>query len=586
MDLQKKYTYIFLGFLVIIFLNAVFLIFDGKVDYSILTYPVLAWIIYYFRYSYVPDRFLTRTKSLLIEHFDDAIIAFDFENKLTYHNLISEKILNNNGEMIENLKEFLHVHRICEYDKLEDKMKLEYKINKNHNARYFNVEFSKMYDERKRYIGCFFVFHEKTEKIYLKKYDHLTGIYNRRNFCMAVMNMINNNPDVKFSIIDFDIYQFKVVNEIYGNDIGDKVLCIIGDSFTSLNMDKIVYGRIASDNFVLCIPSSEVNIEKLDKCIKKSIKKSLVKREISLYYGIYNINDCNEAIEHMCEKANLAKRNIKGNSFVNYAYFSSSMIDELLMNQELITDMNQALESCQFEVFYQPQYDYSIKKIIGAEALVRWNHPKDGYISPGRFIPLFEKNGFIAKLDEYVWECACKQIRKMYDVYGEDTRYVSVNISRIDMYYMDICDKFINLVNKYNIPKKLLKLEVTESAYVSDKEELLQTIDKLRNQGFTVEMDDFGSGYSSLNALKDMPVDVIKLDMEFIRGFSKNTKACEILKNIIQMINNLNLTVIAEGIQTKEEAEFLYKLGCNIFQGYYFSKPVPDIVYDAIIRTN
>ena len=260
------------------------------------------------------------------------------------------------------------------------------------------------------------------------------------------------------------------------------------------------------------------------------------------------------------------------------------MRSDIVKEQKLSSEMVEALENGQFEVYYQPQYDYENNSLVGAEALVRWNHPEKGMISPAVFIPMFERNGFITVLDEYVWEKACQDLRKWMD---DKEKYipisVSVNISRIDIYNPNLCKTLKNLVKKYNLNASALKLEITESAYMQSPEQLINVTKDLRANGFIVEMDDFGAGYSSLNILKDVPVDILKLDVNFLSKGEDDSKGGHILSSIIRMAHWLNIPVIAEGVETKEQADYLKSLSCVYMQGYYFSKPLPKNEFEKIL---
>ena len=236
--------------------------------------------------------------------------------------------------------------------------------------------------------------------------------------------------------------------------------------------------------------------------------------------------------------------------------------------------MNSALKNREFEVYFQPKHSLDDDRIIGAEALVRWNSPDKGMISPGAFIPIFEENGFIMKLDQYVWEETCRFIHEQMEA-GVNIKPVSVNISRINIYNPELVDIFSHLITKYNIPSEMLELEFTESAYVDNPQLMLQIMEQLHALGFKIEMDDFGAGYSSLNMLKDVPVDVLKIDLNFLSKTSHPDKAFTIMSSVIRMAKWLGINSIVEGVETEEQVEALAQMGCQHFQGYYFCRPMP-----------
>ena len=254
------------------------------------------------------------------------------------------------------------------------------------------------------------------------------------------------------------------------------------------------------------------------------------------------------------------------------AYYDEGLRSNVLNEQALTGDLAEAMENGQIRIYLQPQMDGE-GKVLGAEALVRWQHPDRGMLAPGAFIGIFEKNGSIVRLDCHVWELACRQLRRWKDQ-GREDLYISVNISPMDLYFIDLYKTFAGLVEKYGISPGNLKLEITETAMMSDLEKQLQMISKLREAGFVVEMDDFGSGYSSLNMLKDIQVDVLKIDMAFLGETEDKLRAQKILRTIVELSRQLEVPVISEGVETQEQVEFLREIGCNMFQGYYFARPM------------
>ncbi|MEG1028019.1 MAG: EAL domain-containing protein, partial [Oscillospiraceae bacterium] len=245
------------------------------------------------------------------------------------------------------------------------------------------------------------------------------------------------------------------------------------------------------------------------------------------------------------------------------------------------SSMGTALEKRQFQVHFQPKFDVKSNKPYGAEALVRWIDPEKGMIFPGDFIPIFERNGFISKLDFYVWDCVCQNISK-WNSQGKTPMPVSVNVSRVNLYNPNLVDVFLELIKKYNIPAWQLNLEITESAYTQNTELVLQTTEKLQKNGFVVMMDDFGNGYSSLNILKNIPVDVLKIDTKFLPE-KNDIRAERILASVIKMAKCIGIPVIMEGVETKEQTSFLESLDCDYIQGYYFARPMPLEEYEDLM---
>jgi len=404
--------------------------------------------------------------------------------------------------------------------------------------------------------------------------DSLTGIYNREAFCKYTIDMLQMNPETEYVLLRMDVERFKVINDLFGSKIGDKVLCIIARKLEKGLKGKGTYGRIAGDNFVCCFPKELLKLNQASIHEDEDIKALQLKYDIALYLGIYEITDITVPVTLMCDRAEMAIRTIKGNYLKKVAYYDDNLRALMLEEQELINDMGKGLQNEEFCIFLQPIYNVSDDHIINAEALVRWNHSTKGIISPGIFIPLFERNGLITKLDRYVWELACKSLRQSIDN-GEEVVPISVNVSRINLFLPDIGEQLVQLLKKYDLPVNLLKLEITESAYTKDQKQLLDALIKLKELGFTIVMDDFGSGYSSLNVLKDMPIDIVKVDMSFISDVSTSTKADIIITNMVRMAKEIGITVVVEGVETKQQLEYLKAIDCDQIQGFLYSKPVP-----------
>ncbi len=417
---------------------------------------------------------------------------------------------------------------------------------------------------------------------YKADFDILTGLWNKNKFYSDTRELFVNNPTTQFVIMISDIARFKVINDQFGVETGDRLLRYIGDDIRLNKTNISTFGYLESDHFVFCFPKNESTFNAWYEHFLHYLKDFNLDFEIVPYFGLYEVIDPNIEISLMVDRARLALNKIKGNYFKHFAYYDDELRSMLLTEQEIINEMNHALEEKHFEVYLQPQYNHVTGELVSSEALVRWIHPKKGIISPAKFIPVFEKNGFITKLDEYVWERSCQILAGWRE---RDIKLIpiSVNISRRDIYNPQLPDILLTLVTKYQIPTGYLKLEITESAYVDNADQLIDTVKRLQKMRFIVEMDDFGSGYSSLNTLKDVPVDVLKLDLKFL---AKNTKIDDdshrtderggnILNSVVRMAKWLNLPVIAEGVETLSQADYLKSIGCHLVQGFLYSPPVP-----------
>lgn len=419
----------------------------------------------------------------------------------------------------------------------------------------------------------------------LSQVSSKTGIYNKNTFILKTQELLAEKKDKTFTFIQFDIDRFKVFNELFGFAEGDKILLNLGEYFITSKKPDTIYGHIYADHFIIFAPKESVIPEEFVKKITDFTNRLFPQFDFIIRLGLYDIfNDGKVDISLACDRTQLALHSIKTDFTARFAYFNAGMIEDLKHEQELITDMVIGIKKNEFKIYMQPQYDYTTDSMSGAEALVRWQHPVKGLISPSVFIPIFERNGFITQLDQYIWEKTCSYIRQWIDE-GLNPVPISVNISRRDIYNQDLTKVFSRLLKKYNLKPEYLRLEITESAYMDNPAQLINVVQDLRKLGFCLEMDDFGSGYSSLNTLKDVPVDVLKLDMQFIIDATENigrgncsessARSGSILSSVVRMANWLNLPIIAEGIESKEQAEYLKSLGCFFMQGYYFAKPMP-----------
>lgn len=418
--------------------------------------------------------------------------------------------------------------------------------------------------------------HDSMKKLrYQAERDMLTGLYNRVTFCSKASEWMHQNPDENYLILFINIDRFKVINELLGTKSGDKLLV----GFARLLQKRIkkegVYSRFSADHFMVCMRKDyfEHDLDFFEELFDGKASWNPVKYPIQAHIGIYEVENIDDTVDTMCEKATMALQVIKGNYLQHWKYYNESIKTVLINEQELTNDMEEALLNREFVVYYQPIVDADTQKIVSAEALIRWNHHSKGLISPGVFIPIFEKNGFIAKLDMYVCEEICHfQAQRLRT--GQFVVPISVNISRINFYNPDLNDIILGMLHQYGVTTNLVKIEVTESAYHDNPKDLLRAVKGFQNSGFKVLMDDFGSGYSSLNMLKDIQIDILKLDMKFLDNLETSDVASNILFSIIQMAKAIHMETVAEGVETRAQYELLTSMGCDMIQGYYFSKPI------------
>lgn len=408
-------------------------------------------------------------------------------------------------------------------------------------------------------------------------FDPLTGLYREKAFEREAAARIAAAPAGTYLLACCDVDNFKAINSQYGRATGDFALQQMGrvvEDFAS------AYGgiacRVSADNFELLLPAATpALLPELAATLEEAFKSRSVHLKLQLSIGRYVIDDKRLAFSEMTNNALLAKRSIKGRYNVPVAYFDDEMRRASIEEQRIISLMDYALAEGQFEVWLQPQYDHGTGAMTGAEALVRWRDPeRDEMVPPGAFVPVFERNGFIYELDAYVWERVCELLRLRLDE-GKDPLPISVNVSRIDLLQSDFYERITALTESYGVPESLLRLEITESAFSSDTARIIDVVRRLRERGFTIEIDDFGSGYSSFSVLKDVPADVLKLDMLFLSGDDAAGRGGAIVESVVRMAKRIGVQVVAEGVETREQADYLRSIGCPVMQGYFYDRPLP-----------
>ena len=414
------------------------------------------------------------------------------------------------------------------------------------------------------------------------KYDRLTGLYSKEFFYQLMKDILMRNPDDRYDVICSDIENFKLINDVFGNTTGDQLLCGIAHMYEQEVKGMGICGRLNADQFVCMIEHREDYRDDIFRKANEQINNLLDGGTIVMKWGIYSAADRMLSAEQMCDRALLAARSIKGQYGKYYALYDDKLRSSLLHDQAIADSMEDALSGDQFQIYLQPKYRIIDGALAGAEALVRWEHPEWGVQSPANFIPLFEKNGFITKMDQYVWEKTCRVLQEWEDK-GYPQIPVSVNVSRADIFNADLSCILQRTVKKYGLHPSRLHLEITESAYTETPSQIIDTVAHLREMGFVIEMDDFGSGYSSLNMLNNLPIDILKLDMQFIQSETAKPVSQGIMKFIISLARWMHLSVVAEGVETKEQLSRLEEAGCDYVQGYYFAKPMPCREFEKLL---
>ena len=416
---------------------------------------------------------------------------------------------------------------------------------------------------------------------YASEHDSLTGLFNREKVFSNTRKMIDEHLEIQFAFVQLDIERFKLYNSDFGEKEGNNLLKYVAKIIKEVVSDYPIctYGRVNADKFCFCIPYDKDKFYKKLENANERLNKYRQDYLLHFKMGVCIIKDSSKSMEDINVKAALAAEKCRHNVMHYYEVYDDE--EEKIQRQEMevVRDMHTAIDEKQFTVFLQPKVNVYDEKACGAEALVRWIHPKKGMIPPNIFIPVFEKNGFIADLDYYMWEQVCILLRKWIDE-GKKINPVSVNVSRISLYNPNLVHKLLKLINKYGIAPQYLHLEITESAYMTNPSMMLMIIEDLHKAGFTILMDDFGSGYSSLNTLKDFPIDMLKIDMNFLPRGSMAERSRIIISSVIHMAKRLGIKVIMEGVETQEQRDFLRDLQCDYIQGYFYSKPIPVTEYE------
>lgn len=407
--------------------------------------------------------------------------------------------------------------------------------------------------------------------------DPVTNGKNINFFKDFAVGVILENSEVPFVIYRFDIANFRFINEAYGHERADEVLKAVVRSFGEIFSDKELCVRMNADQFLAIIVNDKDTDHKLEQLadrVTESARSNGVKYPIKFKMGVYQVKKHDRDIDVMIDHANVARKTVKSSAKELRAYFSDDVIVDMRRVDTIESDMQKALTAGEFKVFYQPKWDVIANHVAGAEALIRWERPDGSIIKPDLFIPIFEKNGFVEKLDFYTLEVVCQQMRDALDK-GKTVYPVSVNQSRLLLHSSDYVENVDKIIKKYNIPENAIELEITETVFTDEKNDMFEAMRRLKECGVKLSMDDFGSGYSSLNMLKDAPFDIIKIDKEFLSESVKNEESLWILQKMIEMINGLGMEVICEGVETGEQALLLRSIGCRMVQGFFYAKPMP-----------
>lgn len=479
------------------------------------------------------------------------------------------KIINFYERIMQGTKEAIH---------MDELLTQVYMVNRNGDIQLFSIICFLETDEQgliTSYVGKLRAMKPKE----LEEREILAQFTNDKNpaiFIKRVARFQAEHPERKYAYIQFDIRKFRYINETYGTEAGDKILQYISDTLKVLCDDTHLYSRLTADLFeiVTYYNNREEILDFINMLDDRLHRCGDIRFNMS--YGVKIVDGTDVRYRKSGDEAGLARKYVKNSIHKKTAFFEETLMEDIVKSGAIEELEDEALENNEFQVYLQPKYHYDGKeaRIVGAEALVRWIDKEGTMKSPAEFIPVFEENGFILDLDQYMWEEVCKILHGWIEE-GKTPIPISVNVSRSYLDKFDAVEYLSNLIKKYQIPIELLPIEITET---TENEETIAYANRFKEAGFTLMMDDFGSGYSSLCMLKDTPFDVLKMDRFFLVECMESEYGKKIVSHVISMSSDLGLDIIAEGVETKEMADFLYTQGCEVSQGYYFSRPisVPD----------
>lgn len=434
----------------------------------------------------------------------------------------------------------------------------------------------------------------KENKIQLDKVvdeNHLTEINNYKKFITDGEIYLNEKDKLRCAMVNFDVQKFNIINNIYGYQFGDEILKRISENLGQKYMNNAIYGHLTRDIFGLLIEvdDRDYSVKNLVSIISdeivtlKDIQISNMSIDIKPSIGIYLIeSDEDKDLKCIVDSSDIARIKSKQLSQNNYLIFDIKMREEEKLRMEIEKDLLYSIEKKQFEVYYQPQFNIKTMEIIGSEALIRWIHPSKGIISPMMFIPIAEKSGFINEIGHWVFNEVCRNLRELIDE-GIEVVPVSVNLSRVELYQENLINFLDDTLKKHNISPNLVHIEITETTALNDINFISNKIEQIRLVGMKISMDDFGVGNSNLGNLKDMPIDILKIDRSLLIDIETNIKTRIVAQNIVNLLKDLNLEIVCEGIENMEQVEILRQMGCSIVQGYVFFRPIDSSKYKEIL---
>ena len=584
---REKYAVILLSILIATVWQSVYIFSRAPVDRSMIGFAVFGILIYYFAMHYRSVRLLDQMLADIISDMRNAIFLFDETGECIWTNIPGQKLTGvneNTYEARDALRELFG-----EYEELEEKKTATYTIGFDSETSCFTLERGVFKDNKGKSTGSFLNVRDITaeqkrmeREMYDATHDALTELYTKEFLLQRIGELLKTSKKEEYLIGFIDVRDFKIVNDIFGKEFGDYALKCIADWIRERVPEDSIYGRLIGDTFGICRPKNTFDLQKVEEELSNfMIVKGNAEHHLTIHVGFCEITSVDTDISILFDRAHLAVTSLKEDGSKHVAFYDSKVRDKAKRSKEISSQLHNAIELGQVMPYLQPIADRD-GNIVGAEALVRWFNPDKGFMSPAEFIPVFEENGMIVDVDKHMWQRACEILFIWKDKYPDI--FISVNISPKDFYLTDVYGVITDLVETYGIDSRNLRIEVTETSMMTDAEDKMEILQKFRDKGFIVEMDDFGSGYSSLNMLKDMPVDVLKIDMNFLGKSKDGYRANTIVKNVINLSEDLGIASLTEGVETEEQFDMLAEMGCKLFQGYYFSKPLTREEFERMIE--
>ena len=575
---RERYLVVSIAMIMACMLETFYIFSRTPMDLSMTAFGIYGLLVFYLALYYRPLKVLDRMLANIASELNEALFFYDVSGKCIWAN---EPALEMTGLKTEDY-EHAHKNLISLFGDIYSNGE-SWSLKKTYpdrSTKYYNFELRTMADDKGKETGTFLRIRDNTDEqlamqreIYSATHDSLTGLYTKEYLYELISKTLSEPQTCKYYVIFVDVNNFKIVNDVFGTDFGDYALKYIAKWIAESSKPTWIYGRLGGDTFGGLVPVEDFDSERVERELSAfDIKDRTKEHRLLIHFGVYEVTEENLEVSVMFDRAHLAINRIKDDYNVHIAYYDEKIRNGVVMDQLLAAQLSDAIETRQIVPYLQPIVDNK-GRVLGAEALARWHHPTEGFMSPDRFIPVLERNGMIADVDLHIWRCSC-EILKRWQERNVDM-FISINISPKDFYFMNVPDKLIGLINEFGIKPSRLRIEITETVMIGDVDNRMEDINRLRKFGFIIEMDDFGSGYSSLNLLQDMPVDVLKIDMAFLRKAEDNPKAEMILYNIIAMAKDLEITSLTEGVESQYQFEQLSRMGCKLFQGYHFSKPIP-----------